>query len=78
MQPTLGVTPLRPHPFLHPLLSSAWPSVALPGQLPRAGGLLASGGNFCQVLTAGTQGDCESGRVLTRDPGRKREGGLNV
>lgn len=67
-----------PCPFLHPLPSSAWPSVPFPGQLSRAGGLLAPGGNLCQVFTAGTQGDRKSGRVLTRDTGRKREGGLDV
>lgn len=74
MQPTLGSLALLPCPFLHPLPSSAWPSVPFPGQLSRAGGLLAPGGNLLQVFTAGTQGDRKSGRVLTRDTGRKREG----
>ena len=82
-QEDLGAADPRDHlppplPFPAPTAESAWPSVPFPGQLPRAGGLPAPGGNLCRVFTAGTQGDRESGRVLTMDTGRNREGGLDV
>lgn len=75
----LGLPRSSPCPFLHPLPSSAWPSVPFPGQLSRAGGLLAPGGNLLQVFTVvGTQGDRKSGRVLTRDTEAKEGRGLDV